>query len=74
MGQQQLFTDFVLNTAIPITLYFCLLVCLSLSTLKLFHKVFRRVLLLAAVLCFCCQPTTGFLAFKELWPSDLFLP
>lgn len=74
MGQQQLFTGSILNTAITITVYFCLLVCLSLFTLKPFHKVFRRVLLLTAVLCFCCQPTTGFLAFKELWPSDLFLP
>lgn len=74
MGQQQLLTASILNKTITIILYFCLLARLSLFMLKLFHKVFRRVLLLTAGLCFCCQPTTGFLAFKELWQSVLFSP
>lgn len=73
-GPAATFGGSVLNTATAIILSFafCILTCPSLSTFRLFDG-FSAGHCCSHLLCFCCQPTAGFLALKELWPSGLFL-
>lgn len=65
LGQQQLLVGSVLNTATAIILSFAFstLICPSLSTFRLFG--FSAGHCCSHLLCFCCQPTTGFLAVKN---------